>query len=90
MMIDFLSNKENYILRGSESPHLNKKNNIEPKYIKDFYNNIEQNLIKRKKNNNSTFIKYLDNKENYQEKNWKKYSLKLVLKLRNKNLLKKQ
>ena len=90
MMIDFLSNKENYILRGSESSHLNNKNSIEPKYIKDFYNNIEQNLIKRKKNNNNTFIKYLDNKENYQEKNWKKYSLKLVLKLRNKNLLKKQ
>ena len=80
MMIDFLSKKENYILRASESPHSNSKNSIEQKYIKDFYNNIEKNLIKRKKNNNNT-IKNLDNKENNQEKKLEKIFPKTSFKI---------
>ena len=68
MMIDFLSKKENYILRASDSPHLNKKSILEAKYKNDFYNSLEQNLIKMKKNNNNALKKHSDNKGNYQEK----------------------
>ena len=68
MMIDFLSKKENYILRASDLPHLNNKISLKQEFVDEFYINLEKSFHNYIKYNSDTPKKHLDKKENFQEK----------------------
>ena len=87
MMIDFLSNKENYILRASDLPHLNSKTSFKPKFMKEFYINLAKNLNDRIKYNSDPLKKQLDSKENCQEKKVEKEFPKTSFKIEKQKII---